>query len=155
MGFLTNLFNHANIRNVWNGVKRGVSTIYTPIKKVSKGISNISHFVDNMLDKAGQIGIPQSLIDLVRDNPIYSTVHDVIEFADDLVEKDIPRLGSAVENFVEHNILQSHAPGPSQAVTREVQEAGQQIAGRIAQRPSFGFTPNRGPSSRQNITSAA
>lgn len=152
---LRNLFSHAKIRNVWNAVKRGVATVYNPIKTVVGGVARVSHWIDGALDKATQWGVPASVVDLLRDNPIYSTIHDVIEFADDLVEKDLPRLGGSVENFIEHNILQSHGiPNIPRAVSgaHDIIQAAQGVSQSISNRPSFGFTPNRGASSRQVVT---
>ena len=153
---LRNIFNFAKARNVWNGVRRGVSAVYSPIKKISHGASSVFNFVDGLLDKAPSVGVPATLVNLVRDNPIYSGVKDVIEFADDLIEKDLPALGNVVEQFVEHNVFNpTGSTLPSGPSLGDVRQAGQQVAQRIAQRPSLGFTPNRGATSRQNVTGAA
>ena len=150
MGFFRKLTNFANARNVWNGIKNGVSNIYTPIKKVVHGVSSVSNAIDGFLDKAADFGVPSSLVDLIRENPIYSTARGGIQFIDDLVERDLPRLGSAVSSLVEHNILERSAQGLGENV-QAVRSAGQSLA----QRPSFGFTPNRGPTARQAITNSA
>lgn len=150
MGWFNRLTNQASALNVWNGIKTGVSSVYNPIKKVVHGVSNISKGIDLMLDKAADYGVPASLVDLVRDNPIYSSVQGGIQFVDDLIEKDLPRLGTAVESLVEQNVLGGSTAGLGQNL-QSVRSAGSALA----QRPSFGFTPNRGPSAGQNITTSA
>lgn len=136
-------------RKAWSSAKSTVSNVYNPIKKIVSTIHKGSNFIDDLLDRAKSAGVPASLVDLIRDNPIYSTVHDTIEFADDLVEKDLPKLGGAIENFVEHNILQKHAPklGDLGRIAEEAGSIAGQVRG-IGQRLNQGGTPNRNPSSR-------
>mgnify|MGYP001552012425 CR=1 FL=1 len=142
-------------RKAWRSAKNTVSNVYQPIKKVVSTIHKGSQFVDSLLDKATQFGVPSSLIDIIRDNPIYSTIHGAIETVDDLVEKDLPRIGGAVEDFVEHNLLQNHAPdlgrarGQVQDIIGQARGIRQRVGGLVRGVPATGFTPNRDPSSRQ------
>lgn len=145
-------------RKAWSSAKKTVSDVYHPIKKIVSTIHKGSQFVDGLLDKAQNYGVPASLIDLVRDNPIYSTIHGAIETVDDLVEKDLPRIGGAVENFVEHNILQNHAPdlgqakGQVQDIIGQARGIRQRVGDLVSGVPATGFTPNRGATSRGFMT---
>lgn len=152
-------------RKVWNSGKKAVGAIYHPISKVVGGIKKGEEFIDNLLDQATKYGVPSSLVDIIRDNPIYQTVHTVIDVADDIVNKDLPNLGrgiesaaGVVEDFVEHGIQQHHAPQLKQQGQESLQQArdiGQkvgQLGNVISGGASYGFTPNRDPSSRSVIT---
>lgn len=142
----------------WSSVKHGVANVYAPIKKVVSTIHKGSNFVDGLLDKAEQYGVPASLIDLVRDNPVYSTITGAIETIDDLVEKDLPRLGRVVEGFVEHNLNRKHAPSPAEAkeamaqagqIAREGMRMARGAVDRFGEvKLNTGATPNRNPTSR-------
>lgn len=151
-------------RKMWNGGKGLVSNVYKPVKNIVSTIHKASNFVDGLLDKAVDIGVPASLVDLVRNNPVYSTIHSTIDTVDDLVEKDLPRFGQVVNDFVEHNVLTPEAPknvgdvvGRIQA-GRDVYREGKQIVGNIqdiGNRAATGFTPARQPSSRGFIPAGA
>lgn len=134
----------------WSALKSAVSNAYSPIKQVVSTVHKGANFVDGLLDKAQAVGVPASLIDLIRDNPIYSTVQSTIEFADDLIEKDLPNLGGAVENFVEHNLFSKGAPNVGQGISQVKDIASQvkNIGSSINQRLPPGGAPNRNPSSR-------
>ena len=145
-------------RKVWRGAKNTVANVYSPIKKVVSTVHKGANFIDGLLDKAVNFGIPASVVDLIRDNPLYSTVHDAIEGVDDLVEKDLPRLGGAVENFVEHNVFNRDIKGARRNLG-EIRSSAQGIIERGRSlglgQLTGGFTPNRNPTSRAFIPEGA
>lgn len=148
-------------RKLWSSAKSTVSNVYKPVKKIVSTIHKGSQFVDRLLDQAQNYGVPSALVDLVRNNPIYSTIQGAIETVDDLVEKDIPKLGGAVENFVEHNILNNHAPGSAsgreqvQDILGQTQGIRQRVGDLVSGSTATGFTPNRNATSRGSIPQGA
>jgi hypothetical protein len=142
MGFWNSI---SGIQNKWGALKSGISKIYEPVKKVVRGIKHGKDYVDHLLDKAVDFGVPSSIVDVVRGNPIYSGISDAINIADDLVEKDLPRIGAGVDKLVTGAMSRSPVETLKQAVGigKDVINTGVTVA--------RGFTPNRSASARQQV----
>lgn len=151
-------------RKAWSRGKGLISNVYKPIKSIVSTIHKGSNFVDGLLDKAIDVGVPNSLVDLIRDNPIYSTIKGTIDTVDDLVEKDLPKFGNVVNDFVEHNVLSKTAPRNVDDLRDRVRagsdvvQQGRQVVGNIqsiGNRAAMGFTPSRNPTSRGFMSSGS
>lgn len=124
---LNRMFNWASGfgKKAWRGAKKAVSDVYHPISKVVRSVKSAERFVDNLLDKAVDLGIPSSMVAMVRDNPIYEALHGAIDFADDLVNKDLPKYGGMIGNLgdriVEGNITGNDALREAQNISNDLQ----------------------------------
>lgn len=136
-------------KKAWNLAKSGVTKIHTPLKKITNTLHKGANFVDDLLTKAGKIGVPASVIDVVRNNPLYSTVQSSIELADDLVSKDLPGIGSTLENFVEHDVFNQH-PKKSVKQAKELFERARDIGTRTGS-IARGFSRNMNPIAGQQL----
>lgn len=144
-------------RKSWNAGKGMVSSVYKPVKQVVSTIHKGANFVDSLLDKAVDIGVPASMVDLIRDNPIYSTIKGTIDTVDDLVEKDLPKFGNVVNDFVEHNLLSKTAPqnlGDLRRIAQEGRDVLSQGQG-LVNRAATGFSAIRNPTSRSVMNPSA
>jgi len=138
MGFKS-FFSSAKMHNAWSGLKQTIGKIYHPVASVIHKGTGIINKIDNLIDKGTNIGIPSALLDVIKDNPIWDTVTGTARTVDDLFQKDLPRLGNVVDNFVNKEIIDPRKP---HSVVRPTQ----------ANRPSHGFTVNLNPTSRQHFT---
>lgn len=137
----------------WSSIKNSIQNLYHPLKKMVSTVRSGRDYVDNLLNKAIDIGVPSSLIDLVRDNPLYQTVSGTIDIASDLVEKDLPRYGNLANRFVE-NHLQHSVTEPHIRKKREMPDE-MQGSGMPSGIVSTGFTPNYSPVAGQAVTNQA
>ncbi len=126
---------------VWRGAKKAVGDVYHPISKIVKSVKSAENFIDGLLDKAVQIGVPSTFVDIVRDNPLYQGLHGAIDFADDLVNRDLPKYGGMIGDLGD-SIIEGNATG--QDVLNVSRNLGDAARGYARQ----GFTPNRMASSR-------
>lgn len=138
-------------RKLWTGMYSPISDTYKTSRHVVSTIHGGAEFVDRLLDKSTQYGVPHSLVDIVRDNPVYSSVYGSIQLTDDLVNKDIPMIANAIEKFIEHSAHQKHAPGSGSGM-KIPEMPGDRFR---TFRAATGFTPNNQPSSRHFIGAGA
>lgn len=113
-------------QKAWRGAKKAVSDVYHPISKIVKSVKSAENFVDGLLEKATQIGVPATFVDAIRDNPIYQGVHGVIDFADDLVNRDLPKYGGMIGSLGD-KIVGGNLTGRD--AVREIRNVGNELQG--------------------------
>ena len=93
MGFFNWLSSAGNTLNSgWADLKVAAGKVYQPISKIMTGIKSASDWIDDKLKETADSGIPflGEGAKLLRDNPIYSTIHGLIDEGDTIVNKYIP-----------------------------------------------------------------
>lgn len=129
----------------WRGAKSFLTDFYSPIHKTIHGIHKGASWVDKALANAHKVGIPNSMIDIVKDNPLYASIMSGINYAVD-VDNDIRDAAGFIDRTVERGLLpkigrigagQGYGPAYSNL--------------------NYGMTPNRSASATQfvNQNSAA
>ncbi len=149
----------------FGSLKNGIGNVFDPIKKIEAGISKGFHSVDGWLDRLNNVGVPRTVIDLLRGNPYYAGVSKSIDFADDLIA-DVSGFGNVIIPFVEHSVFEqasqiaSRLAGSGVVGGRFVRPPsgiqgttdGARITASGSNPPLTGFQVPRQPTSRQRIS---
>jgi hypothetical protein len=69
-----------------------------------RGVSDGAKWIDSLLNNAEEVGMPATMVDFVRDNPIYSTIMSAADFTGD-VDKDLRRGAGFIDRMVEGEII--------------------------------------------------
>jgi hypothetical protein len=97
-------------KKVYNTAKNAVGDVYAPVKKIINTAGAGVKWVDKTIDSLATMGVPLSLIDAIKDNPIWGAIHGANDIAQDLINTDLPRLGRAVDDAAQ-KIFGSATPG--------------------------------------------
>jgi len=98
MGYFNSVFNLSNFGKAYNGVKNGISAIYHPIKKLTNGLSDYAHKIDNFISKGRSIPVLRDVVNVLQDfyNPALDVV-DAVNTGVNLAGQAGERLSNVIE----------------------------------------------------------
>lgn len=133
----------------WRAAKNNIASAYNPLKHIVNSIHRGGNWLDKKLNDAANTGlIPHTVVELIRDNPLYSGVMGTINTADALINKDIPDIGNAINRFVEKDIF-GHGKQFYDRSTQNMKDIYSSV--KNLGNPVRGYTPNRGAYSNLNM----